>query len=84
MKPEPENWKVNIAKKKRYEGLPYSTRKKERSAKIPKDNVISPEEKNHFCHHYLSLRYTEQKNFILSNVEVDTSNEVLAIRGSKK
>lgn len=62
MKPEPENWKVNIAKKRRFEGLPYSTRKKERSAKIPKEincekcfykcSVIPQEERHNLCRHY--------------------------------
>ncbi|CAG4981717.1 unnamed protein product [Parnassius apollo] len=94
MKPEPENWKVNIAKKGRSEGLTYSTRKKDRRAKTPKEvdcekffykcSVISPDEINNLCHHYWSLKYTEQKNFILGNVEVDTPNRVLAIRGPKK
>ncbi|CAG5025011.1 unnamed protein product [Parnassius apollo] len=59
MKPEPENWKVNIAKKRRSESLTYSTRKKDRSAKTPKEvdcekcfykcSVISPEERNNLC-----------------------------------
>ncbi|CAG4934694.1 unnamed protein product [Parnassius apollo] len=61
MKPEPENWKVNIAKKRR-----------------------SEEERNNLRRHYWSLRYTEQKNFILGNVEVDTPKRILAIRGPKK
>ncbi|CAG5055886.1 unnamed protein product [Parnassius apollo] len=95
MKPEPENWKVNIAKKRRSEGLTYSTRKKDRRAKTPKEvdcekcfykcSVISPEERNNLCRHYWSLRYTEQKNFILGNVEVDTLKRGKnSLRGPKK
>lgn len=93
-KQQPENWKVNVAKKRRADGLPYVMGKKERDAKVPKQincenckfkcNAITEEERQVLCRHYWNLNFAEQKNFLLNNIKVDHPKRVLAIRGPKK
>lgn len=73
---------------------PYSTRKKERSAKIPKEidcemcyyksSIFSPQERDALCRYYWTLSFIEKNNFILNNVTVDATRRVLAVRGRKK
>ncbi|KAL4712623.1 hypothetical protein ACJJTC_005444 [Scirpophaga incertulas] len=93
MKPNPDNWKRNVAKKRRSDGLSYITKNKERKPKVPKDIDCStclykcnlPKEvRELLCRHYWSLNFTEKKNFILSNVVIESPKRVLAVKGSKK
>ncbi|KAL0832203.1 hypothetical protein ABMA28_001657 [Loxostege sticticalis] len=93
MKPNPDNWKRNVAKKRRSDGLPYITKNKERKAKVPKDIDCSkcfykcnlPEEARELlCRHYWSLSFIEKMNFILGNLLVEPPKRVLAVKGSKR
>ena len=79
--PEPSSWKRNIAKKRRADGLPYVTAKKNRQAKIPKvidcsrcrfrcTTKISMDDREKLCRKYWNMEYTAKKNFILNLIKV--------------
>lgn len=88
---DPTNWKINIAKKRRAEGLTYMTAKKIRVPKVPKlvdcskcqykckDN-ISESERETICRQYWSLDYVARKTFLLHRVEAKTTKTLLKNR----
>lgn len=76
----PNEWAVNVTKRKRSECLPYRNKKKEMPAKSPKPvnchscrfkctQFFSEDDRQAFCKHYWSLDYMRQKDFLLSNVQ---------------
>lgn len=76
-----QEWKRNIAKRRKSAGLPYKTNGITRPAKIPKtvncDKCVFKctekftfEDQNNLCRHYYSLDYIARKNFIISCVQV--------------
>lgn len=93
-KGNPENWAINIAKKRRAEGLPYKLKHKSRPAKKPKQvnclsckfkctELFSESDRNNICRHYWNLDFKGQKNFILANVAIQQPKRVLAIRNQR-
>ncbi|XP_047986390.1 uncharacterized protein LOC125226450 isoform X2 [Leguminivora glycinivorella] len=74
---KPSEWKVNIAKKRKMEGLPYVTQGIKRPAKVPKPiecdkcqfkctEQFSDEERCSLCRNFYSMDFRARKNFILS------------------
>lgn len=94
-KSNPESWAVNVAKRRRADGLPYKSRSNERPAKIPKDINCSEckykcsdnfdmNARNEICRHYWQLDFVGRKNFILSHIEVNLPKRVLAVRNKRE
>ncbi|XP_063636108.1 uncharacterized protein LOC134806715 [Cydia splendana] len=78
---KPSEWKINIAKKRKMEGLPYVTQGIKRPAKVPKPiecdkcqfkctEKFSEEERTSLCRYFYSMDFRARKNFILSCIKI--------------
>jgi hypothetical protein len=78
---KPEEWKKNISKIRKAEGLPYTSKGKLQPAKIPKNvncenckfkcsDFFSEDDRNALCRHFYSLDYVNKKNYILSCITI--------------
>lgn len=94
-KSNPECWAVNVAKRRRADGLAYKSRSKERPAKVPKDincseckykcsDNFDENARNEICRHYWQLDFVGRKNFILSRIEVNHPKRVLAVKNKRE
>ncbi|XP_047991824.1 uncharacterized protein LOC125230640 [Leguminivora glycinivorella] len=79
---KPSEWKVNIAKKRKMEGLPYVAQGIKRPAKLPRPiecdkcqfkctEQFSEEERSRLCRHFYSMDFRARKNFILSCITIE-------------
>lgn len=77
----PTEWKRNINKARKADGLSYITKGVIRTAKLPKpiqcDKCIykctqkfSPEERNVLCRNFYNMNFIARKNFILSRLKI--------------
>lgn len=94
-KSNPECWTVNVAKRKRADGLPYKSRSKDRPAKVPQNincskckfkcsDHFDENTRNELCRHYWNLDFVGRKNLILANVSVERPKRVLAVKNKRE
>lgn len=78
----PSEWNKNINRKRKLDGLPYSTKGKMQPAKVPKPTKcgtckfkcvenFSEEDRSSLCRNYWKMDFVAKKNFILSLVKVE-------------
>ncbi|CAK1588598.1 unnamed protein product [Parnassius mnemosyne] len=88
---DPASWKVNVAKKRRAEGLSYVTGKKVRNPKVPTivdcskckyqcSNNFTESVRQTLCRLYWSLDFVGRKAFLLKHVSVMPTKRLLKDR----
>lgn len=87
----PDNWKKNVAKKRRAEGLSYTTNNQKRAPKVRKTincakctfkctDTFTEQVRAKICRIYWNLSFASKKNFILSRVTVQPPKRVVVER----
>ncbi|KAL4713228.1 hypothetical protein ACJJTC_013158 [Scirpophaga incertulas] len=91
----PECWAINVAKRRRADGLPYKSRSKDRPAKVPQtincskckfkcSDHFDENTRNEICRHYWNLDFVGRKKFILANLcVVERPKRVLAVKNKR-
>ncbi|XP_063365176.1 uncharacterized protein LOC134653713 [Cydia amplana] len=88
---DPSNWKKNVAKKRRAEGLSYTTNNQIRAPKVPKTvdctkclfkctDTFTEQDRAKICRTYWHLDFVSKKNFILARITVQPPKKILVER----